>query len=207
VLRSLSGRAASEQEGGEPCAMIGASPHADRSAKIMVYLVRQGQTDWNLFKKFNGCTDTELNQRGIAQAKILADELSNFSFDACFCSPQKRALQTCELIYMGTIVFDDRLSEIDCGEFEGTEETADAMDLFWQAIQSGDEGAESLEEFTKRNCEFCDMISKCHRGENVLIVTHSANARIINFYYKGMPKDYDFRKSVIKNCGLLTFEN
>ena len=38
----------------------------------MVYLVRQGQTDWNLCKKFNGCTETELNQTGIAQAKLQA---------------------------------------------------------------------------------------------------------------------------------------
>ncbi|MEL7658889.1 MAG: histidine phosphatase family protein [Bacillota bacterium] len=28
----------------------------------MIYLVRQGQTDWNLLKKFNGRTETELNQ-------------------------------------------------------------------------------------------------------------------------------------------------
>ena len=173
----------------------------------MVYLVRQGQTDRNLFKRFNGCTDTELNQTGIAQAKLQAENLSSVSLDACFCSPQKRAHQTCEFIYKGAIVFDDRLTEINCGEFEGTEETADAMKLFWQAIQSGDMGTESFEEFTNRNCDFCDMIMKYHKGKNVLIVTHSANARIINHYFNGKPKDYDFLKSVIKNGGLLTFEN
>ena len=173
----------------------------------MVYLVRQGQTDWNLFKRFNGSTDTELNQTGIAQAKLLARDLSDVSFDACFCSPQRRTLQTCKLIYSGAIVLDDRLTEIDCGEFEGTEETIEAMDLFWKAIQRGDRQTESLEHFTKRNCEFCDMISKGHKGEDVLIVTHSLNVRIINYYFAGRPTDYDFRKSVIKNCGLLTFEN
>ncbi|MHB1154380.1 MAG: histidine phosphatase family protein [Eubacteriales bacterium] len=173
----------------------------------MVYLVRQGQTDWNLFKKFNGCTDTELNQTGIAQAKLQADNLRSISFDACFCSPQKRACQTCEIICKGPIVFDDRLVEINCGDFEGTEETADALASFWQAIRNGDMGTESFKEFTKRNCDFCDMIMKDHKRENVIIVTHSANARIINYYFNGKPYDYDFGKSVIENGGLLIYEN
>jgi probable phosphoglycerate mutase len=46
-----------------------------------------------------------------------------------------------------------------------------------------------------------------YTGSNVLIVTHSANARIINYYFTGKPKDYDFHKSVVKNGELLTFEN
>lgn len=173
----------------------------------MIFLIRQGQTDWNLYKKFNGCTDTELNQTGIAQANQQAENLRNVNYDACFCSPQKRARQTCEAIYKGPIVLDDRLTEINCGEFEGTEETAKALKLFWQAVRAGDKGTESFEEFVKRNCDFCDMIMKDHIGNNVLIVTHSANARIINYYFNEKPKNYDFSKSVIKNGGLLTFEN
>ena len=55
----------------------------------MIYLVRHGQTDWNLFRKFNGVTDTSLNQTGIAQAKLQAENLRNVSFDACFCSDIK----------------------------------------------------------------------------------------------------------------------
>ena len=54
----------------------------------MVYLIRHGQTDWNLFKRCNGCTDTYLNQTGIRQAKLQAENLQNICFDACFCSPQ-----------------------------------------------------------------------------------------------------------------------
>jgi len=50
------------------------------------------------------------------------------------------------------------------------------------------------------------MIMKDHIENNVLIVTHSANARIINYYFKGKPDDYDFRRSVVKNGGLLTYE-
>jgi broad specificity phosphatase PhoE len=173
----------------------------------MIYLVRQGETDWNLFKKANGVTDTFLNQTGIAQAKLQAENLRNVNFDACFCSPQTRARQTCEIIYKGPIVFDDRLVEINCGEFEGKDETADMIKLFWQVIQTGDMGTESWKEFIKRNCDFCDMVVEDHKEKNVLIVTHSANARVINYYFNGKPEHYDFLKSVVKNGGLLTFEN
>ena len=173
----------------------------------MIYLVRQGETDWNLFKRANGVTDTFLNQTGIAQAKRQAENLRNVNFDTCFCSPQTRARQTCEIIYKGPIVFDDRLIEINGGEFEGKEETAEMMELLWQAVMSGDKGTESFKDFTKRNCGLCDMIMEEYKGKNVLIVTHSANARIINYYFNGKPRGFDFSKSVVKNGGLLTFEN
>ena len=173
--------------------------------RSMLYLVRQGQTDWNLFKKFNGVTDTLLNRTGIAEAELQAENLRNVSFDACFCSPQTRARQTCEIIYKGPIVLDERLAEIDCGEFEGTDETAEAMALFWQATSDGSKGTESAREFMKRTCDFCDMIMEDHEGQNVLVVTHSGNARVINYYFNGKPEHYDFSVSVVKNGGLLTF--
>ena len=175
----------------------------------MIYLVRQGETDWNLFRRANGVTDTFLNITGIAQAKLQADNLRSVSFDACFCSPQTRVRQTCEIIYKGSIVFDDRLDEINLGEFEGMDETdTEAVKEAWQAIMSGDKGTESFKDFMKRNCDFCDMIMEDHKGKNVLIVTTAGNVRVIDYYFKGKPKDYDFLKTtVIKNGELLTFGN
>ncbi|HEY41818.1 MAG TPA: histidine phosphatase family protein [Dehalococcoidia bacterium] len=175
----------------------------------MIYLVRQGETDWNLFKRANGVTDTFLNQTGIAQAKLQAENLRSVSFDACICSPQTRARQTCEIVYRGPIVFDDRLVEINLGEFEGMDETdAELAKLAWQAIMSGDKGTESWKEFLKRTCDFCDMVVKDYKDKNVLIVTHAGNVRVIDYYFKGKPEDYDFIKTtIIKHGGLLTFEN
>jgi probable phosphoglycerate mutase len=174
----------------------------------MIYLVRHGQTDWNLFRKFNGITDTLLNQTGMAQAKTQAENLRNVSFDACFCSPRTRARQTCEIIYQGPIVFDDRLVEINAGEFEGADQNdAETMKLLWQAVMSGDKGTESFKDFMKRGCDFCDMIVKDNKDKNVLIVTHGVIARLINYYFNSKPKDYDFLPSVVKNGGLLTFKN
>ncbi len=173
----------------------------------MIYLVRQGQTDWNLFRRANGVTDTFLNQTGIAQAKLQAENLRKVSFDACFCSSQTRARQTCEIIYQGPIVFDDRLAEIDCGDYEGKKETKVMMILFWLAIKTGAKGTERYDAFIKRNCDLCDVITEEYKGKNVLIVTHAGNVRVINYYFNGKPKDFNFAKAVVKMGGVLKFEN
>ena len=173
----------------------------------MIYLVRQGQTDWNLFKKCNGVTETLLNLTGIEQAKLQAENLKTVDFDACFCSPQLRARQTCEIIYDGKIVFDDRLVEILCGEFEGKDETADLMKSFFQAIKTGDKGTETYDSFMNRNRSFCEMIARDYKGKNVLIVTHAANIRVIDHCFTGKPVGYGLGSAPVESGGLITYEN
>jgi probable phosphoglycerate mutase len=173
----------------------------------MIYLLRHGQTDWNLFKRANGSTDTYLNKTGIGQANIQAEKLKDVSFDVCFCSPLTRARQFCEIIYKDRIQFDDRLVEIECGEFEGMEETAEMMKSFWQAIQIGDKGTENFKIFIERNCDFCDLIAREYKGKNILIVTHAANARVINYYFKGKARDYDFTEAIARNNEIVVFNN
>lgn len=173
----------------------------------MIYLIRHGQTDWNFLKKFNGFTDTKLNDTGIEQSILQAEKLKDVNFDICFCSPQTRARQACEIIYKRSSILDERLVEINCGEFEGIEETTEAMESFWKAVSTGDKGTESFKDFIGRNCDFCDMLTKECAGKNILIITHAANARIINYYFTGKSNTYDFRKAIARNGEIVTFEN
>ena len=46
---------------------------------------------------------------------------------------------------------------------------------------------ESFDAFIKRNCDLCDLIMDEWKERNVLIVTHAANTRIINYYFTGNP--------------------
>jgi probable phosphoglycerate mutase len=46
-----------------------------------------------------------------------------------------------------------------------------------------------------------------HKGKTVLIVTHAANVRVINYYFKGKPKNYDFGKRVVEKGELITLGN
>ena len=173
----------------------------------MIYLVRQAQTDWNLFRRCNGITETFLNQTGIAQAEQQAKNLKSIKFDACFCSPRERTRRTCEIIFQGPMIIDERLTEINCGEFEGKEETPEMMKQFMRAIADGAMGTEKYDDFMKRNIAFCKMIDTKYRSKNVLIVTHAANVRVLIYYFLGEPQDYDFTNTPIKSGELITFDN
>ena len=63
-------------------------------------LVRHGQSEWNMQKKFTGWVDVELTPNGkleACKAGELIKEL-NLNFDYFFCSYQKRAIETMNLI-------------------------------------------------------------------------------------------------------------
>jgi probable phosphoglycerate mutase len=95
-----------------------------------IYFVRHGQTDWNAARRFQGQTDTPLNDSGRAQARrngealagLIAHELAHHDFVA---SPLARTRETMEILRaaMGLPVTDfrtdDRLKEMHYGRWEG----------------------------------------------------------------------------------------
>ncbi len=47
----------------------------------MIYIVRHGETSWNLEKRTMGRIDIELNEQGILQAQQAANKLKDINFD------------------------------------------------------------------------------------------------------------------------------
>ena len=67
---------------------------------IKLVLVRHGQSIWNLENRFTGCTDVELSENGIKEAKEAGIVLKQkgFTFDIAFTSVLKRANDTLNYI-------------------------------------------------------------------------------------------------------------
>ena len=63
-------------------------------------LVRHGQSEWNLQKRFTGWVDVELTPQGKLEACKAGELIKNLNlnFDHFFCSYQKRAIETLSLI-------------------------------------------------------------------------------------------------------------
>ena len=65
---------------------------------MKLYIIRHGQTDWNLARKLQGCTDIPLNEHGRYVAELTREGLKDVPFDVAFTSPLSRAKETAEII-------------------------------------------------------------------------------------------------------------
>ena len=182
---------------------------------MKIYLTRHGQTDWNVEHRPQGKADIELNRKGEEQARIVAKEkLNNTYIDLIICSPLKRAKRTAEIINTDRnipIIYDERISERDFGEFEG--KTIDEIKNetkfqgFWNYeynIQY--KKAENIQKFFNRVYEFLDETKEKYRDKNILLVAHGGVSVPVICYFKGIPKEENLIKMGIKNCEVKEFE-
>ncbi len=175
----------------------------------MIYFIRHGQTDWNYKKLMQGQTDIPLNEKGKSQALEMAKTLKGVAFDAVFCSPLSRALETCKaVIGESEIIVDERLIERNFGEYEGKSLQVMVDKGFWketglQTLRNG----ESLSDVISRVYCFLDEITKNYPAKNVLIVAHGGIGMVVQSYFLGKPEDGDYFNYIVRNCEVLTFRN
>jgi len=63
-----------------------------------IYIVRHGETEWNVKKIMQGHKDSKLTKKGINQAKDTAKRLKKIKFDKVFSSDLGRAKKTAEIL-------------------------------------------------------------------------------------------------------------
>ena len=149
-----------------------------------LFLVRHGQTDWNLAKRFQSRTDIPLNATGRAQALGIRARLEagGIEFSLVKTSPLGRALETAEIIVAGTRLvpsIDESLLEISLGDFEGEHEgvlkerMGDAFDR-WRALHFTEAAPDGESIFTaiKRIEPTLSAVHRAGVEGNVLLVGH-----------------------------------
>lgn len=164
-----------------------------------LYVVRHGQTEWNVAKRYLGRTDLSLTEQGLSEAKKLARHLTDFSFSQAYCSDMIRTRQTAELILAEQglePVSTCKLRELDFGKWEGltyaeiTKQYPNQAKLWAHGgLDMQPTGGESLFELTARvNSWLEELVSENPKG-NVLIVTHGGPLRILLCLLLGLPAE------------------
>ena len=64
----------------------------------MIYLIRHGQTDWNIVHRIQGHLDIPLNDTGRAEVKARAKQLESLRIDQIISSDLSRAKETAHII-------------------------------------------------------------------------------------------------------------
>ena len=86
---------------------------------VELWLVRHGQTTWNLDGRLTGWTDVPLTKLGQAQARELLPALSTEPFASVAASDLSRVVHTARLAYGEPQCLEPALRELDFGQLEG----------------------------------------------------------------------------------------
>jgi broad specificity phosphatase PhoE len=149
-----------------------------------LWLVRHGQTDWNVSGRWQGQSPhaPPLNALGRAQAQALRRQLDLSQVDAIYSSDLLRAQQTAEILAAGTalpICLDPRLREINLGRWEGlpSEDIARRYPAELAHRERDPAGArapggECATDVAERVWAAADDIARAHPRGTVVVVSH-----------------------------------
>jgi len=150
--------------------------------RTQLIIVRHGQTEWNIAGIRQGHLDSRLTERGMAQAKALAQRLARERFSALYSSDLGRAVQTAMAIGDLTgheIVTDPRLRERHLGIFQGLNgnEILEKYQEERRMLRTlGPDyvipGGESMKQQVERNVAYLTDLAHKHVGETIVVVTH-----------------------------------
>ncbi|WP_211748674.1 histidine phosphatase family protein [Paenibacillus sp. Marseille-Q4541] len=194
---------------------VGAS--ADNTVKkedqgITFYLVRHGETIFNVQERMQGFSDSPLTEKGIEVAENLGRGLKDIPFMAAYTSTSERAVDTANLILKGRNIplsYDKAIKEINFGTYEG-EFTKDIFkkhpDILSNPNVFKPVGGESTAEVIDRMKDALARYAEENKNKegNVLVVSHGA--AILYLALALDPNSFDMSKGGLPNSSVTTIQ-
>jgi broad specificity phosphatase PhoE len=181
-----------------------------------IILVRHGETEWNHIERFRGRADVPLNGTGLFQAqttgKRIADEWKPV---AIYSSPLSRAIRTAEAVawHFGLrIQIHSGLVDIDYGQWQGLtpdearERWPDIVNSWYTAPHTAQiPGGETLDNLRSRALGVVNEMAASHKGQTIVLVSHTVINRIILLGILGLGNDRFWRLRQ-DTCAINVFE-
>jgi probable phosphoglycerate mutase len=176
---------------------------------MKLYVVRHGETTKNQLGLVQGNTESDLSEKGIADAKKLSELVGELPIDYVISSPLRRAKDTARLITNDKyeIIIDERLRERDFGLSEGKPVDEELTVKYWDFNLNTDiNNVEPLRDLLARVSEFIEELRFEHNDDCVLVVAHSAILRAIHYVINGIPEDGNLLKIEIPNLRIIEYD-
>ncbi|MGA1502101.1 MAG: histidine phosphatase family protein [Candidatus Nanopelagicales bacterium] len=172
---------------------------------------RHGRTSWNAEQRFQGQTDIELDEVGIAQAQRAASMLASLPPSAIISSDLTRTRQTASPLVAITGIepaYDEGLRETFAGEWEGKtrpvllEEYGDDLHR-WSAdplMRAGGHGETRVEVADRVVAAIDRGLAGLPEDGVLIVVTHGGAARAGIGRLLGLPPEHWGALGVLTNC-------
>ena len=173
-----------------------------------LYMMRHGQTLFNLHHMIQGWCDSPLTEFGIGQAKVAGAYFAekNIVFDHAYASTAERACDTLEIVTNGAMPYErvKGLKEMNFGKYEGQSEAMNPpfpyLDFFKKYA-----GGESQEDVQKRMVKVVTELMNRENHHSVLIVTHGAALANFAKYYDHLAEEGAHYRKGISNCAIFHY--
>lgn len=180
---------------------------------MKIYIIRHGETKWNVQRRLQGASDTELNEKGRALAEITGEALKEVPFYCCFTSPLKRAKDTALLALKGRdipIYEEKRIQEISFGVWEGQDSAllpGEMLDNFFHHPEKykAPEGGEEIREICARTKAFWEELTAREelRDKTILVASHGCAVRaLLQNVYEDAGTESFWHGQVPPNCSV-----
>ncbi len=150
-----------------------------------ITFMRHGETTYNQAGIFTGRSDCNLSEEGIKAARNA--NINQADYDLFFCSTLKRTKQTLDCFTNNApVIYDERIVELDMGEFTGKPITNESKYLILNFIKAPKRlfNVETQEELDNRvNAFIDDLFMQYSEDTNILVVCHNRILRSIKGNY------------------------
>lgn len=176
-----------------------------------LFLVRHGQSQWNLENRFTGWQDVDITELGQQEAKQAGIALKDETIEVTFTSKLIRAQHTLKIILneIGRIdmpvIIDGALNERAYGMLEGLNKAetaekygAEQVHLWRRSFDIAPPGGESLKDTYDRVIPYFENFvqPQLQQHRNVLIVAHGNSLRALIMYLEHLSPEEILQREI-----------
>jgi alpha-ribazole phosphatase len=149
-----------------------------------------------------GKSDVSLAPSFEQELIIIANKIQGIGFDVIYSSPLLRCRKLAESLFPNKIIiYDDRLMEMNFGEWEGQKwddifNTEEGKAFFNDFVDTKCPGGESYTDLINRVEEFYKELKSVHTEKNMVIITHGGPIRAFVHLIKNISCEDAFKIEV-----------